>query len=236
MSISFLQTAHSHVPTRASHTAMPHWLTHLGALGLFSVAVVDSSVIPLPLPGSTDLLFCGWWRTAEIHGCWRPVLLRAASWADTPLGTLAAEAAKLRCATMCRRAFLGAIVGWVERHPHPGGLCSRVASTADSALAICARLRCARRFAQALPCRFRRGAHPALFFRRMARRDLWAQIVRLLSGSLQKWSTPLLCVFMACWWPALSSWNMEDSRAAQDRMQRKIPHCMPRAQSLISYT
>jgi len=28
-----------------------------GALGLFSVSVVDSSVIPLPLPGSTDLLF-----------------------------------------------------------------------------------------------------------------------------------------------------------------------------------
>ena len=38
------------------HSLMPHWLTHLGALGLFSVAVVDSSPIPLPLPGSTDLL------------------------------------------------------------------------------------------------------------------------------------------------------------------------------------
>ena len=25
---------------------MPHWLTHLGALGLFSVAVIDSSLIP----------------------------------------------------------------------------------------------------------------------------------------------------------------------------------------------
>jgi membrane protein YqaA with SNARE-associated domain len=34
----------------------PHWLIHLGVLGLFFVAVVDSSVIPLPLPGSTDLL------------------------------------------------------------------------------------------------------------------------------------------------------------------------------------
>jgi hypothetical protein len=38
---------------------MPHWLTQLGALGLFSVSVVDSSVIPLPLPGSTDLLLLG---------------------------------------------------------------------------------------------------------------------------------------------------------------------------------
>src|ERR1035441_6587736 len=35
---------------------MPHWLTHLGALGLFFVAIIDSSVIPLPIPGSTDLL------------------------------------------------------------------------------------------------------------------------------------------------------------------------------------
>jgi hypothetical protein len=28
----------------------------MGALGLFFGAVVDSSVIPLPLPGSTDLV------------------------------------------------------------------------------------------------------------------------------------------------------------------------------------
>jgi membrane protein YqaA with SNARE-associated domain len=38
------------------HSLIPHWVTHLGALGLFSVAVLDSSVLPLPLPGSTDLL------------------------------------------------------------------------------------------------------------------------------------------------------------------------------------
>src|ERR1035437_9247891 len=37
-------------------SAPPHWLTHLGALGIFSVAVIDSSVIPLSIPGSTDLL------------------------------------------------------------------------------------------------------------------------------------------------------------------------------------
>jgi len=42
--------------TRAHHSLMPHWLVHLGALGLFAVAIFDSSPIPLPLPGSTDLL------------------------------------------------------------------------------------------------------------------------------------------------------------------------------------
>ena len=34
------------------HLLMPRWLTHLGALGLFSVAVFDSSVVPVTLPGS----------------------------------------------------------------------------------------------------------------------------------------------------------------------------------------
>jgi membrane protein YqaA with SNARE-associated domain len=35
---------------------LPHWLLHLGLPGLFALAVFDSSPIPLPLPGSTDLL------------------------------------------------------------------------------------------------------------------------------------------------------------------------------------
>jgi membrane protein YqaA with SNARE-associated domain len=40
----------------AHHSLLPHWLTQLGGLGLFAVAIFDSSPIPLPLPGSTDLL------------------------------------------------------------------------------------------------------------------------------------------------------------------------------------
>ncbi len=40
----------------AHHPLLPHWLTSLGGLGLFAVAIFDSSPIPLPLPGSTDLL------------------------------------------------------------------------------------------------------------------------------------------------------------------------------------
>lgn len=45
----------SHV---VGHHASPalHWLIGFGGFGLFAVAVVDSSIIPLPLPGSTDLL------------------------------------------------------------------------------------------------------------------------------------------------------------------------------------
>jgi membrane protein YqaA with SNARE-associated domain len=33
-----------------------HWLMGFGTLGLFAVSVIDSSIIPLPVPGSADLL------------------------------------------------------------------------------------------------------------------------------------------------------------------------------------
>lgn len=40
-----------------SHKSLlPHWLIHFGLLGIFAVASIDASVIPLPLPGSSDLL------------------------------------------------------------------------------------------------------------------------------------------------------------------------------------
>jgi len=48
--------AAGHAAARTHHSLLPRWLTHLGALGLFAVALLDSSPIPLPLPGSTDLL------------------------------------------------------------------------------------------------------------------------------------------------------------------------------------
>ena len=41
------------VPTRAHGL---RWLMGFGTLGLFAVLVIDSSIIPLPVPGSTDLL------------------------------------------------------------------------------------------------------------------------------------------------------------------------------------
>jgi membrane protein YqaA with SNARE-associated domain len=68
------------VPHKAAAAAVHHnsplfrWLIGLGGVGLFFVAIVDSSVIPLPLPGSTDLLLlvlvthkpAEWWLFALI--------------------------------------------------------------------------------------------------------------------------------------------------------------------------
>src|SRR5271154_1961381 len=43
--------------TKASHSTHGlHWLMGFGTMGLFVVSTIDSSIIPLPLPGSTDLL------------------------------------------------------------------------------------------------------------------------------------------------------------------------------------
>jgi membrane protein YqaA with SNARE-associated domain len=35
---------------------MPPWLLHLGSAGVFAVSFLDASPIPLPVPGSTDIL------------------------------------------------------------------------------------------------------------------------------------------------------------------------------------
>src|ERR1039457_3734530 len=94
----------------------PRWLTHLGALGLISVAVVDSSVIPLPLPGSTDLLLL--WLVA--HGG-DPWLLAPCAIAGSILGGYTTWHLGRRGGEEALRHYvparlLGRIVRWVEGH------------------------------------------------------------------------------------------------------------------------
>jgi membrane protein YqaA with SNARE-associated domain len=61
---------------------MPHWLVHLGAFGLFAVAIFDSSPIPLPIPGSTDLLLL----LLASHRSGNPFLLAAVAIAGSAIG------------------------------------------------------------------------------------------------------------------------------------------------------
>ena len=96
---------------------MPHWLTHLGAFGIFLVAVIDSSFVPLPLPGSTDLLLL--WLIAFGGDPWLLAALALAGslvggYATWNLGRRGGEGALQRYipARLLRR-----IVSWVERHP-----------------------------------------------------------------------------------------------------------------------
>src|ERR1035441_3906955 len=56
--VLFLQHA-DRLVTKAGSPSSSHllrWLVGLGGVGLFAVSLIDSSMIPLPVPGTTDLL------------------------------------------------------------------------------------------------------------------------------------------------------------------------------------
>ena len=179
------------------HSIMPHWLTHLGLLGLFSVAVIDSSVIPLPLPGSTDLLLL--WLVAHSGDPWilAPCAIAGSilgGYTTWHIGRRGGEAA-LRRYVPAR--LLGRIVGWVERHrllaiflpallPPPIPLLPF--ALASGALGV-SRGRFLVVFGAARSLRYSFIAWLGVTYGR--------RVVQLFSGDLQKWSTPLLCVFLA---------------------------------------
>ena len=180
----------------AQSSLAPHWLMHLGALGLFFVAVVDSSVVPLPLPGSTDLLLL--WLVAHNGDPW---LLAPCAVAGSILGGYTTWHIGRRGGEDALRRYvparlLGPIVGWVERHrilavfvpallPPPIPLLPF--ALASGALGV-SRRRFLAVFGAARSLRYSFIAWLGVTYGR--------RIVRMWSGSLQKWSTPLLCVFV----------------------------------------
>jgi membrane protein YqaA with SNARE-associated domain len=180
---------------RVHHSLVPRWLTHLGAFGLFSVAVIDSSVVPLPLPGSTDLLLL--WLVAHSGNPW---LLASCAVAGSILGGYSTwhigrkggEAALHRYVPA---RFLRRIVSWVERHrilaiflpavlPPPFPLSPFVLAT--GALGV-SRRRFLVVFSAARSLRYAFIAWLALIYGR--------PVVRIWSGTLQRWSAPLLWAF-----------------------------------------
>jgi membrane protein YqaA with SNARE-associated domain len=195
MGASFLPTAQSHA-LRAKHSLMPKWLTHLGALGLFSVAVVDSSVIPLPLPGSTDLLLL--WLVAHGGDAWLLVPCAVAGsilggYSTWHIGRRGGEAALQRYVPA---RLLRQVVQWMQHHsilavfipallPPPIPLLPF--ALASGALGV-SRRRFLIVFGSARGLRYSFVAWLGVTYGR--------RVVRLFSGSLQKWSTPLLCLFV----------------------------------------
>ncbi len=103
-------------PDSRHHSAFLHFFMSFGLLGLFLVAIVDSSFIPLPVPGLTDLMLVVF---AAQHSNW--LLLLAVSTAGSALGGYLSY----RVGHAGGIAFLEkrvpprifkSIRGWMERH------------------------------------------------------------------------------------------------------------------------
>ena len=203
MNVLVRRSARLHV--HRLHPLMPHWLTHLGALGLFAVAAVDSSVIPLPLPGSTDLLLL--WLVAHNGNPW--ILTSCAiagsimgGYTTWHIGRKGGEAA-LRNYVPTR--LLSRVVLWIERHPVlalvvpallPPPIPYVPFALAAGALGV-SRRRFLIIFGAAHSLRYAVVAWLGVHYGR--------KIVRLLSVAMHRWSTPLICSFVgllvvgACW-------------------------------------
>jgi membrane protein YqaA with SNARE-associated domain len=177
------------------HPLMPRWLTHLGPLGLFFVAIFDSSPIPLPIPGSTDLLLL--WLVAHAGTPWLLVLSAVSGsllggYSTWHIGHRGGEAA-LRKHVPAR--MLKRVTAWVEHHPIPAVFVPAVLPPpiplspfllASGALGV-TRNRFLLVYGSARTLRYSLIAWLAATYGR--------HIVGMWSGTLQTWSTPLLWVF-----------------------------------------
>lgn len=182
---------------RAHHSLVPHWLTHLGPLGLFAVAVVDSSVIPLPIPGSTDLLLL--WLVSHNGDPW---LLASTAIAGSLIGgyttwRLGCKGGEAALQRWVSPRLLARIVRWVEHHPVlsvflPAVLPPPIPLSpfvlASGALGVSLK-RFLAAFGVARTLRYSLIAWLAVAYGR--------RVVRLWSNELQRWSAPLLWTFLA---------------------------------------
>ena len=201
----------------AHQPLIPPWLTHFGALGLFCVAVIDSSIIPLPLPGSTDLLLL--WLVAYGGNPWLLAGLAIAGsivggYTTWDVGRRGGEAA-LRKHVPAR--LLRVTVRWVERHrilsvflpallPPPIPLLPF--ALASGALGV-SRGRFLMVYSAARCLRYSFIASIGVIYGR--------HVIRVWAGTLQKWSIPLLCVFVGLLISAIcyGVWKVRDLRKIQ---------------------
>jgi len=194
--MSTLATLPSPAPVPHAHTSLvPRWLINLGPLGLFLVAVVDSSIIPMPIPGSTDLLLLLF--VAHQGNPWLYALTAIAGsilggYSAWLIGYRGGEAALHRYVSAGIRAR---IVGWVRHHPIlavfiPAVLPPPIPLSpfilAAGALGV-SRRRFLIVFATARTLRYGLIAWLAVVYGR--------HVVHLWNTTLQKWSTPLLWTF-----------------------------------------
>jgi membrane protein YqaA with SNARE-associated domain len=169
---------------------------HLGVLGLFTVAAFDSSLIPITLPGSTDLLLL--WLVSHNGDPW---LLAASAIAGSLLGGyttwhLGRRSGEAALRLYVPKKMLGQIVRWVQHHPIlaiflpallPPPIPLAPFVLASGALGV-PRRRFLLVYGSARSLRYGLVAWLGVVYGR--------SVARLWSGTLQHWTAPLLWVFV----------------------------------------
>lgn len=94
------------------------WLMNLGPVGLFGLAIIDSSLIPIPLPGSTDLILLVL-TSFRASSASSPIILAASAFAGSAIGGYLAWAAGKRggeaaLQKLGKGGFVRRIHGWVR--------------------------------------------------------------------------------------------------------------------------
>ena len=100
----------------AAHHGIMHYLFHLGLVGLFFVSIVDSSFVPLPIPGVTDIMLI-----LYAAGHTNPILLVAIATLGSAVGGFLSHAAG-QAGGMAflekhvSKPILNRVTAWMERH------------------------------------------------------------------------------------------------------------------------
>jgi membrane protein YqaA with SNARE-associated domain len=194
--VSLFQGLSHRSATQAHRSGILRWLTHLGPLGLFLVAVVDSSIIPMPVPGSTDLVLL--WLVSHRGNPWMlaPIAIVGSllgGYTTWHLGRKGGEAALKRYVPP---RLLDRITVWAERHPI---LAVFLPAVLPPPIPLSPFLLAA----GALQVSLKRFL-PVFGLARVLRYSLVAwlavaygrRVMRLWSGTLEKWSAPLLWTFV----------------------------------------
>jgi membrane protein YqaA with SNARE-associated domain len=103
-------------PHHGPHHSLLHFFLHLGLVGLFLVAVVDSSFVPFPIPGVTDIML-----VLYAAGSYNPILLVAIATLGSAIGGLvshmAGQAGGMKFLEKhVPRGILTRITTWMEEH------------------------------------------------------------------------------------------------------------------------
>jgi membrane protein YqaA with SNARE-associated domain len=97
---------------------VPAWILHFGAAGVFAVALLDASPIPLPIPGSTDILIL----ILGAHGEWPSLLALCAITGSLIGGYLTWKTGKKGGEAMLDRTMKnhkrlrGRLTRWIRSH------------------------------------------------------------------------------------------------------------------------